>query len=47
MSNVIVTKKLSKSFGKIKALNDVDLEIGKGKVIGLLGENGARKNNFN
>ena len=47
MSNLLVTKNLSKKFVKKKALDNVNLEIGKGKVIGLLGENGARKNYFN
>ena len=35
--------KLSKSFGGVRALRDVDLEVGQGKVLGLLGQNGSGK----
>ncbi|HQH49890.1 MAG TPA: ABC transporter ATP-binding protein [Candidatus Cloacimonadota bacterium] len=34
---------LTKHYGKFKALDAVDLNIGKGKIIGLLGKNGAGK----
>jgi simple sugar transport system ATP-binding protein len=34
---------VSKSFGAIKALSDVDLEIAPGEVLGLMGDNGAGK----
>ena len=34
---------ISRTFGKIKAVNDVSLEIRRGEVIGLIGENGAGK----
>jgi simple sugar transport system ATP-binding protein len=34
---------VSKSFGAIKALSDVDLEIAPGEVVGLMGDNGAGK----
>jgi len=34
---------LTKHYGKFKALDAVDLEIGKGKINGLLGKNGAGK----
>jgi ABC-2 type transport system ATP-binding protein len=34
---------LSKSYGKIKALNDLNLEVHAGEVFGLLGPNGAGK----
>lgn len=36
-------KGISKSFGGVRALNDVDLEIGQGEVHALLGGNGAGK----
>ena len=32
-----------KNFGRKEALKDVDLRIGRGKIIGLLGPNGSGK----
>jgi ABC-2 type transport system ATP-binding protein len=40
---VIKIEKLTKHFGKVKAVNQVDLEIKKGEIFGLLGPNGAGK----
>jgi len=34
---------ISKSFGPIKALSDVDFAVGKGEIVGLMGDNGAGK----
>ncbi len=39
----IEAKKVTKSFGKVKALQGVDLTAAQGKVTGLLGPNGAGK----
>jgi len=39
----IVTDQLSKNFGKLKALNRVDIVVPQGSVFGLLGPNGAGK----
>lgn len=39
----IAVRSLSKDFGRIKALADVSLVIGKGELFGLLGPNGAGK----
>ncbi len=39
----IVTEGLVKSFGKVRALDGLDLEVDEGTVLGLLGPNGAGK----
>ena len=39
----IKIKKLSKSYGKIKVLDELNLEIQEGSIFGLLGPNGAGK----
>ena len=36
-------KDIHKSFGGVKALNSVDLEVGPGEIVGLIGPNGAGK----
>ena len=45
MSDEVVLKieGLSKSFGKNKVLNNINLQVKKGTVMGLMGENGAGK----
>ncbi|VAW41285.1 ABC transporter, ATP-binding protein [hydrothermal vent metagenome] len=43
MTNMITASNLSKSYGKFKALNNINLSIGKGKIVGLVGPNGAGK----
>lgn len=40
---MIEVKNLSKTYGRIKAVNDVSLSIGKGELFGLLGPNGSGK----
>ncbi len=39
----IRTEGLTKHYGKVEALNDLDLDIGMGEVFGFLGPNGAGK----
>ncbi len=40
---VIVTEKLSKSFGHLVAVKEVSLEVKRGEIFGVLGPNGAGK----
>ncbi|MCR4393547.1 MAG: ATP-binding cassette domain-containing protein, partial [Dehalococcoidales bacterium] len=41
--NIIVCQGLSKKYGKILALDNLDLEIKEGTLFGFLGPNGAGK----
>ena len=43
---ILKTSKLTKRFGNLIAVNQVDLEIKKGEIIGLIGPNGAGKTTF-
>ncbi len=43
MVAAIVTDKLTKHYGSVRALEDLDLEIAEGEVFGYLGPNGAGK----
>ncbi len=40
---ILETKKVSKSFGSIEALVDVDMTVDKGEIFGIAGPNGAGK----
>lgn len=40
---ILVTEKMSKSFGGVKALIDLDLDVKQGTVHGLIGPNGSGK----
>jgi len=43
MTNLLECKNLNKDFGNKKVLQNINLEISKGKIIGLLGKNGTGK----
>ena len=40
---MIVVKKLSKNFGRIKAVSNVNFSLKRGEIVTLLGPNGAGK----
>src|SRR5258708_15238825 len=40
---VLEIRGISKSFGSVEALSDVDLEVRRGEVMALVGDNGAGK----
>jgi ABC-2 type transport system ATP-binding protein len=46
MSNILTCNNLSKMFGSKIAIDNINLEIKKGKFIGLLGPNGSGKTTF-
>lgn len=43
MTNRVELRKVSKYFGEVCALQDVDFHLGQNEVVGLLGDNGAGK----
>jgi branched-chain amino acid transport system ATP-binding protein len=43
MTTILHTRQLSVSYGGVKALIDVDLEVREGQLVGLIGPNGAGK----
>ena len=40
---MVQIKNLVKSYGKIKALDDISFSVKKGEILGFLGDNGAGK----
>ena len=47
MEYVLEAKKLEKNYGNKKILKNLSMHIKKGEIYGLIGKNGARKNNCN
>ena len=43
MSAVLATRGLVKRFGRLRAVDGIDLDVGEGDVYGLLGANGSGK----
>jgi len=43
MMEILVCNHLSKSYGSLRALDDIDLTLNEGKIVGLLGPNGSGK----
>lgn len=46
MNPILNVKNLTMEFGGLKALNGIDLEIGKNEIVALIGPNGAGKTTF-
>jgi simple sugar transport system ATP-binding protein len=43
MDNRLEMRGISKSFGEVQSLHDVDFHVGRNEVVGLVGDNGAGK----
>ena len=41
--SLLVVEKISKTFGGIRAVDDVSLEVKRGSIVGLIGQNGSGK----
>ncbi|SDZ66778.1 ABC-2 type transport system ATP-binding protein, partial [Evansella caseinilytica] len=41
--SIIQVKNLTKNYGSVRALDELNLEVNKGEVLGFIGPNGAGK----
>ncbi|MEP0962719.1 MAG: ABC transporter ATP-binding protein [Roseobacter sp.] len=46
MTTILETRSLEKSFGAVYAAKDINIKIGAGEVLGVIGSNGAGKTTF-
>ncbi len=46
MKPILETQKLTKFFGGLAAVNEVDIEVAQSEILGLIGPNGAGKSTF-
>ena len=44
--HILETKAVTKTFGGLKAVNDVSMHVDEGEIVGLIGPNGAGKTTF-
>ena len=47
METILKCENLCKTFGKRNILKNVSLEVKQGDILGFIGPNGARQNNYN
>jgi ABC-type sugar transport system ATPase subunit len=46
MDPILSVSNVSKHFGGVQALSNIDIELYRGEILGLVGDNGAGKSTF-